>query len=278
MQHMTTHPSGPEFVDTPLRGVASAPLSLRGIRFDNGEGGAAPAGGGDGGAAAAAGAAGAAGAGAAGAAPADAAAAGAAAAGADAGAAGAAAGAAGAAGAGTGEGIDFDALDPKTQGYIRGLRNENQTTRQKAEAEATTRQQQEQERLDAVLIALGVKKADEPNDPAKLQSQIAEAQNTAEATRRENAVLRYAPAEVDTDALLDSASFNQKLAGVNPGDKAAVQAAIAEFLTNQGTRFNRTVIGGSSGTSGSGAGGDRTTPTTPGTLQDAILQAQRATR
>lgn len=270
MQHMTTHPSGPEFIDTPLRGLGSASLSLRGIRFENGEGGAAPAGGGDGGS----------GDGTPGAGN-----------GTQDGQNGAPADQTGAgsdtnapkpdipaAATGAGDGIDFEALDPKTQAYVRSLRAEAQTNRQKAETDLQAAQAAEAKRLDAILIAAGVKTADEPADPAKLQSQIAEAQNTAEATRRENAVLRYAPAEVDTDALLDSASFTQKLAGVNPGDKAAVQAAIAEFLTNQGTRFNRTVIGGSSGTAGSGAGGDRTTPVTPGTLEEAILAEQRATR
>jgi hypothetical protein len=242
---LTTTAAAPAFIDTPVFGVTAAPLGLRGIRFDNGEGGAAPA--------APATPAGEPAAPAAPATPAQPAA---------------------PAPAAPTDGIDFDQLDPKTQAYIRSLRTEAQTTRETYEGKLTAAQTEAQKQLDAAAIALGLKQADDqPVDAQKLQAQITEATEKQTQVQRENVVLRSAATlGVNADLLLDSRAFTDSLAGVNPGDTAAIQTAVTEFVANHGDRYKATTIGGGSGTSGAGAGGDQT-PTQSGNLQQAMARA-----
>ena len=173
-------------------------------------------------------------------------------------------------------GIDFDQLDPKTQAYIKSLRTENQTQRETLTGQLTAAQQEAQKQLDAAAIALGLKKPeDQPVDASKLQAQIAEATEKQTQVQRENVVLRRAGTlGVNADLLLDSRAFTDKLAGVNPGDTAAIEAAVTEFVANHGDRYKAAQIGGGSGTQGAGGGGDPT-PKASGSLMEAVQAAVR---
>lgn len=80
--------------------------------------------------------------------------------------------------------------------------------------------------------ALGLVKDDEPADPAKLTAQVTEASAAAKQAKLELAVYRAAQStDADPSALLDSRTFLEKAATLDPSDAAAIAAAIAEAVT-----------------------------------------------
>lgn len=162
-------------------------------------------------------------------------------------------------------GIKFADLDPRTQAEVRKLRNEAKVTR-----ETTTKAQQEW--ADKVATALGIKPSADPADPAAIAAQAEKSQADLKVAKLENAVLLHAPAlGANAAVLLDSRAFATKLAGMNPDDNAAISAAITEFIANNASA-KLTTAGGGSGTGGAGTGGQRTAAV-PATLHDAVLGA-----
>jgi hypothetical protein len=85
------------------------------------------------------------------------------------------------------------------------------------------KRQETEQKLDAVLTALGLKEAGQDVDPKQAAADLA-------VTRAENAVLRVGAGIADVDALLDSKSFTDSLAKVDANDRAAVKAHIEAFV------------------------------------------------
>ena len=92
------------------------------------------------------------------------------------------------------------------QKQIRELRAESAGHRTKANAAETANQQQ----LDAIAEALGLKKGTEV-DPAKLKTELTQAQDAQRQSALELAVYKAAGKDVDVSALLDSKSFERSL-------------------------------------------------------------------
>ena len=109
--------------------------------------------------------------------------------------------------------------------------------REDFKAERARRQAAEQKAADArteltndIAKALGIVK-DEPLDPAKLTESLTTAQTEAKQARVALAVYQNAGSVGDPVALLDSTTFLKKVAGIDPDDTAAIQAAIAAAVT-----------------------------------------------
>lgn len=109
---------------------------------------------------------------------------------------------------------------------IEKLRRENGAAR--TTAKQTAADEARAELAQTIGKALGVVKDDAPVDPADLTQQITTSQAEAKQARVELAVFRNAAeAGGDPAALLDSASFLEKVANLDPADPAAIAAAIA---------------------------------------------------
>ena len=115
--------------------------------------------------------------------------------------------------------------------------------------------------------ALGIES--EQATPEQLADQLAAAQAETATARMQLAIYQAAPAGVDVDALLDSASFTRSLAGVDPSDIDAITAKVAAFVDANPNRFSTTNPG--AGARDVHAGGD----TNPGGKPD-INQLLRA--
>jgi len=112
---------------------------------------------------------------------------------------------------------------------IERLRRENGAARTNAKQQAAV----EARTALATEIgkALGLVK-DEPADPAKLTEQLTTSQVDAKNAKVELAVFKAAAAAGgDPLALLDSASFLEKVRAIDPTDSGAVAAAITEAVT-----------------------------------------------
>lgn len=169
-------------------------------------------------------------------------------------------------------GVKFADLDAQTQAYVRQLRSEAQTHRERAESLETAKETREAEIRKA--LGLDPKDGEQAADPAQ---QAAELTSKYETAQRENTVLRLAGTlGANADVLLDSRSFSDKISGMNPGDTAAITAAITEFVANHSSAQLVTAAG-SSGTAGAGNGGTRA-PAEPATLTDAVTAAINASR
>ncbi len=148
--------------------------------------------------------------------------------------------------------------------YVEKLRRENAAAREKAKTEAATAAEAATSALtQSIGKALGLVKDDEKVDPealiAQAQTERQAAIDEANATRRDLAVLRNAAKhDANTDELLDSATFNRKLAALDPSadDFASqVDALIAETVTGNPTKFKRVQVAASAGgTTHSGEG------------------------
>ena len=80
--------------------------------------------------------------------------------------------------------------------------------------------------------ALGLVTDEEPTDPAKLTAQVSEASAAARQAKLELAVYRAAEgSNADPGALLDSRTFLEKAAAIDPSDADAITAAITEAVT-----------------------------------------------
>jgi hypothetical protein len=124
-----------------------------------------------------------------------------------------------------------DSLPEWAQKLIRETRQEAATHRTKA----NELQAEHQRSLDAIATALGLKPEDDPAAAAKTAAERAErAENEAKQVKVENAVLRMAAKHgAVPEALTDSRSFMNKLAGIDPAAddfSAKVENAIKEAV------------------------------------------------
>lgn len=111
---------------------------------------------------------------------------------------------------------------------IKRLRAENGKDRTTAKAQAAEDARKE---LAASIGKLLDPLATEPTDPAALAEQVTTSQADAKRARVELAVFRNAAtAGADPAALLDSASFLEKVATLDPADAAAITAAITSAV------------------------------------------------
>ena len=97
------------------------------------------------------------------------------------------------------------------------------TERDKRQAAENLAQENDQ-KLTAVLQALGLAEKGAEVDPDQLGKDLA-------AQRAENAVLRAGNGIADVDALLDSRAFTQTLDSIDSSDRDAVKAHITEYVT-----------------------------------------------
>lgn len=116
------------------------------------------------------------------------------------------------------DGEGFDALPAKTKAELRRLRKENQRLRKSTTATKTERDQAKAI-VDAITKALGGdSKAAE--DPEALAARLTEKDRELRTMRTERAAERAIRKHGgDVDALLDSRSFAEKLAKLDPSDK-----------------------------------------------------------
>lgn len=166
--------------------------------------------------------------------------------------------------------IKFEDLDADTQAYVRDLRSEAATHRQKADAAAAEATAAKAQR-DSVLAALGLKPdgSEKDPDPAELEAATRAASAAAESTKRENLVLRVGPGlGANVDRLLDSRSFTTKLEGLKADDREGVTALITEAITADVTlKATPAAAASSGGTTHTG-----TTPTDTRKSKSAALQ------
>ncbi len=120
--------------------------------------------------------------------------------------------------------------DPATaQAEIERLRRENAKDRTNAKAQAAD--EARKELATTIGKALGIVEDGAETDPAKLTESLTASQAEAKQARVELAVFRNAAtAGGDPAALLDSASFLEKAAAIDPSDTAAITAAIKEAV------------------------------------------------
>lgn len=118
--------------------------------------------------------------------------------------------------------------DPKVaQAEIERLRRENGSERVNAKAQAA--EEARKELAQTIGKALGLVE-DEQIDPAKLTESLTAAQQEAKQAQVALAVYQNAGTVGDPVALLDSTTFLKSVAGIDPSDTAAIQAAIAEAV------------------------------------------------
>lgn len=177
----------------------------------------------------------------------------------------------------------IDSLPQDVQEYIRGLRGEARGYREerdglKTQVDTLTPAQQQLEALRAMVTGNG---GETPATAEELQKQIQatqteaqQAKQDADAARRGLALVRVASlpdVQVNASRLLDSKSFEAKLAQVDPADETALRALlVAEAEADQTLRI--VPIAGGSG--GGVHGGATPTPGRPG-LKDAIAARQQ---
>lgn len=176
----------------------------------------------------------------------------------------------------------IESLPADVQDYIRTLRGEAKTNREKADEykgqiDTLTPAQQQLEALRAMVAGEGktAPTAEELQTQfQQAQTEATQAKQEADAARRGLALVRVASlpdVQVNASRLLDSKSFEAKLAQVDPADEAALRSLlIAEADTDQTLRI--VPIAGGSG--GGIHGGATPTPGRPG-LKDAIAARQQ---
>jgi hypothetical protein len=142
--------------------------------------------------------------------------------------------------------------------------------RQELEGKLTEQQAQ----MDAIAKALGLKE-DTPPDPEALTAQVEAEQSRAREAALQLAVYRNAAAnDANPDALLDSASFLQSIAEVDPTDVTKVGEAIKSALEK-----NPLLKASPTPTSPPFPGGPRPpAPTGAGSLGEAIANKMAASQ
>lgn len=99
--------------------------------------------------------------------------------------------------------------------------------RQQLEKTVSEMQTAHQQQMDALAVALGVKKNDTPPDPAALASEIEAEKANARAANLQLAVFKVAPTlEANATRLLDSSAFLASIKDVDPSDSEALSKAI----------------------------------------------------
>ena len=115
--------------------------------------------------------------------------------------------------------------DPEAaKAEITKLRNENGAARTNAKAQAA--EEARNEFAQTIGKALGLIKADETLDPAKLAEQLTASGAETRKAQVALAVYKAAGTIADPGALLDSTSFLASLKDIDPTDSAAITAAI----------------------------------------------------
>lgn len=136
---------------------------------------------------------------------------------------------------------------------IEKLRKENASTR--VNAKQTAAEEAKNQYAQEIGKLLGLVKDDAPATPENLTQQLTDAQTTAAQTAREFAIYKAAnAAKADPQALLDSVTFRNTVAAIDPTDTTALAAAISEATTSN-PRFKVTQaapVGGADLTGGSG--------------------------
>lgn len=123
---------------------------------------------------------------------------------------------------------------------------------------------------------LGLVKDDAPVTPENLTAQLTEAQATAAQTAREFAIYKAATAaKADPQALLDSVTFRNTVAQIDPTDTAALAAAISEATTSN-PRFKVTQAAPVGGADLTGGSGPARTYTRDQLADPAFYQANRS--
>lgn len=107
---------------------------------------------------------------------------------------------------------------------------------------------------DAMSSALGLTQDEQPPAPEQLAEQLATEKAAAQQARLELAVFRSAPADVDVSALLDSRTFTDAIAGIDPTDQAKINAAI-EAAVQANPRFKTSPATPAPGVRAAAAGG-----------------------
>lgn len=111
------------------------------------------------------------------------------------------------------------------QAEIERLRRENAKDRTNAKAQAA--EDARRDLANTIGKALGIVEDGAETDPAKLTESLTASQAEAKRARVELAVFRNAAAAgADPAALLDSASFLEKVAALDPSDASALSEAI----------------------------------------------------
>ena len=110
---------------------------------------------------------------------------------------------------------------------IERLRRENAAKRTDAKAKAA--EDARNELAQTIGKALGLVK-DEPVDPTELTKQLTQAQTEQRQAALELAIFRATPDATVANALLDSRSFLEKVADLDPTDGIAIAAAVGEAV------------------------------------------------
>lgn len=129
-------------------------------------------------------------------------------------------------------------LDEDTRKYVLGevARARKEAGDSRTSAKATAAAEAKAEMAQQIGKALGLVQDDEPADPAKLTEQLTAKDAEAKQARVELAVFRAA-SEVgaDPNLLLDSRTFLNKVAGLDPADALGIAAAVGEAMLSNPT-------------------------------------------
>lgn len=105
--------------------------------------------------------------------------------------------------------------------------------KERVNAKQSAADQARAELAQTIGKALGLVQGDEPADPVKLTEQLTTTAAEAKQAKVELAVYKAASAvSADPSALLDSRTFLEKVATLDPTDTAALTAAITEAVTS----------------------------------------------
>lgn len=158
---------------------------------------------------------------------------------------------------GTGTGADAQdvaSLPPWAQKVIQDTRAEAAKYRTGSETAAKTAAEKAQQELaDKIAVAAGLKK-DEAADPAALTQRLTEAQNAQKATERRLAVFTAAQDTAQANALLNRLDFTNSIAGIDPGDAAAITAAVKAAVDADPSLKTTRAVGASTADTGTGSG------------------------
>lgn len=174
--------------------------------------------------------------------------------------------------------------EPKTfdEAYVKKLRDEAAQGRVKSkelETKLTEAEQRQQAQMDAIAKALGLKDDDTPPDPEELTKQLTAAQEQAQQRETELRTMRVERAAekaarehgADVDTLLDSRSFAQKLAGLDPTDSGFSEAVsdLVKTTVDSNPKYKAAQAAASSSADFSSGPGEKRTSRPTG-LYDAV--------
>lgn len=149
-----------------------------------------------------------------------------------------------------GDAQDVGSLPPWAQKVITDTRAEAARYRTGQQAAAQTAQQ---ELADKVAVALGLKQ-DAAKDPAALTAAVEQAQNAQKATERRLAVFSAAADTAQATALLNRLDFTNSIAGLDPTDAAAISAAVKAAVDADSSLKTTRAVGASTADTGAGSG------------------------